>query len=812
MKGKIALLSLLFAATFIQAQIQSPTEYLGYELGSYFTRHHQVVDYFHHLEKEGSGKIQVQHYGKTNENRELIVAFISTPENLKRLEDIRKNHEDGKSEQVAIVWMSYNVHGNESAGTEAALLTAYELISLKQDWLKNVLVIMDPCINPDGRDRYVNWYNQKMNIPFDPQAFSIEHNEPWPSGRPNHYLFDLNRDWAWLTQVESQQRIQLYNRWLPHVHVDFHEQGMNDPYYFAPAAEPFHEVITNWQREFQNGLGRNHAKYFDRNGWFYFTREIFDLLYPSYGDTYPTYNGAIGMTYEQGGSGRGGLGVINAEGDTLTLKDRLMHHHISGLSTVEYSAQQKDKLISEFNKFNNEKSYKYKSYVVGGNQEKVDRLRALLDLHEITYTFGNGLTAKGFDYSTSKQGSIKTGAEHLIISTKQKKGTLVNVLFEPKTKLSDSMTYDITAWSLPYAYGLNCIASEVELKGADKAQAEIKQNEVSEIYAYLIHWESMTDASFLSALLQRGMRIRYAEQSFSFGERKFAPGTLIIVKAENKAEDEGFVLEEARKRGIRFETTHTGMVDTGKDFGSSAVKLIRRQRVAMLSGEQTNSLNVGEIWHFFEKELNYPVSMLDAGNLTERTLSNIDVLIVPEGWYSDLGSEVKSWISKGGKIIAIGDALAAFTTENGYGLKAKENNKEDEEKASRHEHAHTAYDAQEREMVKEIITGAIFKAKVETSNPLAFGYSDTYFTLKLNANAYEWMENGGNVVYLEKGAAPVSGFAGCKALPKQAESLVFGIENHGNGALIYMVDNPLFRGFWDNGKLFFVNALFFTNN
>jgi hypothetical protein len=231
----------------------------------------------------------------------------------------------------------------------------------------------------------------------------------------------------------------------------------------------------------------------------------------------------------------------------------------------------------------------------------------------------------------------------------------------------------------------------------------------------------------------------------------------------------------------------------------------------MLSGDQTNSLNVGEIWHFFEKELHYPVSIIDAGNLGERSLANIDVLIVPEGWYSELGAELEAWISKGGKVVAIGDALSAFTTENGYGLKAKENNKEDEDKASRHEHAHTAYDAQEREMIKEIITGAIFKAKVETSNPLAFGYSDTYFTLKLTANAYEWLENGGNVVYLDENARQVAGFAGCNALPKQAKSLVFGIESKGQGSLIYMVDNPLFRGFWDNGKLFFVNALFFTN-
>jgi hypothetical protein len=800
----------LFCTFFSIGQVQSPDAFLGYPLGTYFTRHHQVVDYYRQLEKNGQGMVKLEEYGRTNENRELIVAYISTPLNISRLEEIRKAHEEGKDEKVAIVWMSYNVHGNESAGTEAALLTAYELITQRQNWLNDVVVILDPCINPDGRDRYVNWYNQYVNQPNNVLVQTAEHDEPWPSGRPNHYLFDLNRDWAWLTQVESQQRIKLYNRWLPHVHVDFHEQGMNEPYYFAPAAEPFHEVITSWQREFQMGLGRNHAKYFDQNGWFYFTREIFDLLYPSYGDTYPTYNGAIGMTYEQGGSGRGGLGVINSEGDTLTLRDRLIHHHTCGLSTVEFSALKKDKLISEFNKFNSNKSYKYKTFIVGGNSEKLTRLKSLLDQHEITYTFGNGSTVKGFDYKTGKSGSLKTGPDHLFISTQQKKGTLVNVLFEPTTFLSDSMTYDITAWSLPYAFGLDAIASESSVKGADKPVQTVKSTVDKNSYAYLVRWESVTDGIYLSSLLKKGVRVRFAEQEFTFGDRKYSPGTLIIVRGENQDEQLSFAMAEAERLGINLETTQTGMVDTGKDFGSSSVKLIRPLRIGMLTGDQTSSLSTGEIWHFFERELSYPIQQLTSVN--ERTLSGIDVLILPEGWYDNVGSQLKGWIAKGGKVIAIGDALHSFTEEDGFSIKAKSENKADEEKASRHEHAHIPYGVAEREAVKEMITGAIFTCKVEKTHPLAFGYGDTYHTLKLSANAYEWLSSGANVAYLEKDVRPVAGFAGSKALPKQSESLVFGQENMGGGAIIYMVDNPLFRGFWDNGKLFFINALFLTNN
>lgn len=810
MKRFITSFSILLLTFISNAQIQSPEVFLGYPLGSYFTRHHQVTDYFRQLEKNGNGMIKVQSYGKTNENRELIVAYISSPENMARLEEIRKNHEDGTSENVSIVWLSYNVHGNESAGTEASLLTAYTLLTEKKEWIKNTLVIMDPCINPDGRDRYVNWYNQQMNFPYNPHASSAEHNEPWPSGRPNHYLFDLNRDWAWLTQVESQQRIALYNRWLPHVHVDFHEQGMNDPYYFAPAAEPYHEVITKWQREFQNGVGRNNAKYFDQNGWFYFTREIFDLLYPSYGDTYPTYTGAIGMTYEQGGSGRGGLGVITTEGDTLTLLDRLTHHHISGISTVEYAYLQKDKLIEEFKKFNNTKNYKYKSYVVGGNSEKLSTLQALLDRHEIKYLYGNGASVKGFDYQSGKEATMKSHEGQLIISTQQKKGTLVNVLFEPTTYLSDSLTYDITAWSLPYAYGLDCIASVTPVAGKPERATQRSTQSDEKVYAYLLRWDSMKDAMALSELLQNGVKVRYAEQAFSFGEEKYAPGTLIIVMGENDPLKAPALLKTmANKYGLQINSTNTGMVDTGKDFGSSSVKLIQPKKIGLLTGENSSSLNVGEVWHFFEKELRYPVQLIQSNHVNEDALKSLDVLIVPEGWYNNISQPIKSWVSNGGRVIAIGEALAMFTSDNGFALKAKENNKSNEENKDRHEHAHIPYDKQEREAVKEMITGAIFKCKVETTNPLAFGYTESYFSLKLSANAYEWIEKGGNVVYLEKEAKPVAGFAGSKAILKQPESLIIGQELLGAGSLVYMVDNPLFRGFWENGKLFFVNALFF---
>jgi hypothetical protein len=315
---KCSLLALfIFCGCVIEAQkLLTPKEFLGYELGDRFTQHYRVMDYFRHV-AETMPNVKLQQYGETYEHRPLVYAVVTSAENFKNLEQMRMNNlkrtgllEGSSTEaKIAIVWLSYNVHGNEASSLEASMLTLYELASTTnsktQEWLKNTIVILDPCINPDGRDRYANFYNQYRNDPVNADYDAKEHHEPWPGGRSNHYLFDLNRDWAWGTQKETQQRLKIYNEWMPHIHIDFHEQGYNSPYYFAPAAEPYHEVISSWQREFQVTIGKNNAKYFDEQGWLYFTKEVFDLYYPSYGDTYPMYSGAVGMTYEQGGGGAG---------------------------------------------------------------------------------------------------------------------------------------------------------------------------------------------------------------------------------------------------------------------------------------------------------------------------------------------------------------------------------------------------------------------------------------------------------------------------------------------------------------------------
>lgn len=799
-------------------EVQSPSDFLGYEIGTQFSRNHQVIDYFKAVQKQASNQMILEQYGKTNERRPLYVAYISSEENIKNLEIIRENNlknaglieGQASATDIAIVWLSYNVHGNEASSSEAAMLTLYKLLTERKDLLKNTVVIIDPSVNPDGRDRYVNWYNETASQPYDIDQQASEHNEPWPSGRPNHYLFDLNRDWVWASQVETQQRLEVYNKWMPHVHVDFHEQYINNPYYFAPAAEPFHEIITDWQRDFQTQIGKNHAKYFDAEGWLFFTRESFDLFYPSYGDTYPTYMGAMGMTYEQAGHGMAGLGILNAESHVLTLVERLTHHTTTGISTVEMASKHAEKLNTEFGKFFINSNLKYKSYVLKGNPDKLNRLKALLNKHDIKYENPTASKVSGYNYATGQQGNLNVSGADLVVHTNQPKGKMVKVLFEPQAKLVDSLTYDITAWSLPYAYGLEAIASTTPIQSSQLLSKKAPQV-LNDAYAYISQWNSMGDANFLVELLKNDIRVRFTEKPFTSNDIKFDRGSLIITKGDNK-HIKNFVARLttlAQEHAQSLTEINTGFSQTTPDMGSPDVKLLNKQKVAVLSGEGTSSLAYGEVWHFFEQQLNYPLTSINTAHFSKTNLDTYDVLILPNGYYSNILTEenmtkLKNWVRAGGKVIAMEGALRSFAGKDGFSLKYKTS--EDVEKKENL----TAYADREREYTNHLITGAIFNAKVDYTHPLAFGYDDNYFTLKLGSTAYSLLESGYNVAYLND-TKVYSGFAGKNALKELDQTLIFGEERMGSGSFIYMVDNPIFRSFWDNGKLFFVNSVFLVN-
>lgn len=815
----------IFFSVLLQAQsTKTPKEFLGYTLGTRFTNHYRIVEYVKHIE-QGKPNVKLIPYGETNEHRPLMVAVVSSSKNMKKLEEIRKSNlqragiEPGSPTQnVAVVWLSYNVHGNEASSSEAMMQTLYALAdesdSEVQKWLENTVVILDPCINPDGRDRYVNYYNQTVGAEVNPNLDSQEHNELWPGGRQNHYLFDLNRDWAWQTQVESEQRIKLYNQWLPQVHVDYHEQYVENPYYFAPAAKPYHNAITPWQGEFQRLVGKNHAKYFDEEGWLYFTKEYFDLFYPSYGDSYPVFNGAIGMTYEQAGHGKGGLQALLQNGDTLKLTDRVAHHYTTGLSTVEVTSIHGDKLLTEFQSyFHRAPKSKYKSYVIGEtNPDKLNALSLLLDKQGIKY--GKAIADKkitGFDYETGIETSSMARKGNLVVSTNQPKGVLTSVLFEPRSKLEDSLTYDITAWSLPYALGFKAFASTTDVASNKWENATFVNNNASgKTYAFVWDGTSVKDVALVAKLQTKGLNIRIADEPFTTKTKSYPRGSFLVLKADNKHLKgyEDIIVAIANEKEVSISVEQSGLAVQGKDFGSSSMRLLEQSKVAIVSGDGVSPTAFGEVWYYFDQVMNYQVSTVRTDYFNYVDLWDYNVVVFPNGRYKILDEnklkELKRWVSDGGRLILLEGALRSFVDKEQFGLVTTHEEEEEEEEE---EIVQESYANRQRKRMEEYIPGAIYKTKLDNTHPLGFGYSNQYFTLKRSSKKYALLKEGWNVGVLPSGK-PISGFAGYKTVEKLENSLVMGVEKIGSGSVVYFVDDPIFRAFWQSGFKLFANAVY----
>jgi len=837
MAKRFFLLNLLITTCFIAfAQVKSPEEFLGYKIGSRFTPHWKVVNYFQHVAASAPQIAKLHQYGETNEHRPLYLTFISSEENISNLENIRLNNirlanlamdkRMPTENTPAIIWLSYNVHGNETSSSEAAMLTLYALAGPEnaqtKEWLKNTVVIIDPCVNPDGRDRYVNWFNSVVGENYNSRLDAREHREPWPGGRTNHYNFDLNRDWAWQTQTESRQRMKIYNQWLPQVHVDYHEQGINQPYYFAPAAQPYHEVITQWQRDFQVTIGKNNAKYFDKNGWLYFTKEIFDLFYPSYGDTYPIYNGSIGMTYEQGGGGAGGLGADTDEGDTLTLYDRIIHHYTSSLSTIEITSLNAAQLVKEFRKYFNNAvaglTGDYKTYVIKNNPKDAERITALLNLlDKIGIQYGTGAgNGKGFNFHTGKEEAFSIANGDIIINTAQPKAAMVKVLFEPKSKLVDSVTYDITAWSLPYTYGLTAYAVKDRISSGGVLQTQEVQNKTTDAYGYVIRWQGVSSVTAVAQLLKQGIRLRFSEAPFEVNGQQFDRGSIIILKKGNEkfgSQLWSIAASICDTAKVKITAVSTGMVDKGFDFGSEKVHPVKAPVVALFTGEGVNSNAAGEVWFFFEQQLNYPITLINANDFGRANWNKIDVLIMPDGNYRFLNDKSSvdkftEWVRNGGRVIALENAVLQLSKQDWSVVKFK---KEDDKDTASGENPYSAlhtYENRERDGLPPTTPGSIYKVDIDNTHPMMYGYPDYYYTLKMDNNVYDFIKEDGWNTGVIKRDNQIAGFVGYKLKSKLKDGLLFGVQEMGRGSISYFSDNVLFRNFWENGKLMFCNAVF----
>ena len=813
---RLAILLCLVSLT-ATAQVPSPADFLGYDLGTRFTPHARVVDYVRAV-AEASPRVGIETYGETPEGRPLValtVAAEGTDVEAVRTGNLRTTGAlpGGGLPEKAIVWLSYNVHGDEAVSTEAAMETLYTLATdpRADAWLRDVVVVLDPCLNPDGRERYVSGVVQRMGARPNADPDAREHVQPWPGGRTNHYLFDLNRDWAWATQPETRARLALYERWMPHVHVDFHEQGVESPYYFAPAAAPVHARVSPWQMAFQTRIGEANAAVFDAQGWLYFTREEFDLFYPGYGDTWPTFNGAVGMTYEQGGGGRAALAIETAAGDTLRLGDRIAHHVATGLTTVEATARNAAEVQAEFAAFfRRPPAGDVRAYAAQGDAGRLAGLAALLDRQGIRYAYADREQsvrgtryAGGTETATGRQ-TLRAGS--LVVPLDQPKGTLAAVLFEPAPPLADSLTYDITAWALPYVFNVEGLEIEGDVTTAARPPAAAPALPERPV-AYLARWQTTADAVLLAGLLRAGVRVRMASEPFTSDGEAFDRGTLILTRAGNGAAFDRTVRDAAAAAGRPLFALRSGFVPSGRDLGSGSVGRIAAPRVVVAAGPPVTPTALGEVWHLFEQTLDYPATLVDADGLAG-ALDDADVLVLPDGrwgaWMTDARAErLLTFVRGGGRLVAMEGAVAALAGRDGFGIgKAREADADTSDAARL-----APYGNRDRREAGASTPGSIFRVQVDPTHPLAFGLPAHTYTLKQSADAVPFLADGWNVGVLREGV-PAAGFAGRATRARLAESLVFGVAEVGQGQVVAFVDDPLFRGIWADGQLVFANAVF----
>lgn len=817
--------------------IKTPGEFLGYEPGTQFTFHHRAVEYFRYV-AEVSALAEYREYGKTYEGRPLGVCIVSSEENLANLEEYRKNNliktglleGEFTGKQVPFIWLAYNVHGNESAGMETAMKTLYTLVTRSypgsDEWLRTCIIIIDPCQNPDGRDLFANRYRNSQALIQNPDGKSWEHNQGWPGARSNHYFFDLNRDWTWQTQTESTQRLALYNQFMPQVHADFHEMGAESTFFFPPGAEPWHEVITPWQHEFHKLMGKGNAQLFDEKSRLYFTKENYDLFCPSFGDTWPLFNGAVGFTYEQGGGGYSGLSLKLETGDTLTLKKRIDGHFTATMATLRVACENRTRLLEEFNRFfsdnMNKPSFRYKSIIIKGSNDKnsLEDLFSLLTKNQIRYSYaGNtGKKYKGFDYLANAEGEVTIEKGDFLISAFQPQSRFMQVLFETDSKASDSLSYDLTAWALPYAYNIKTYAVEDQIKGLpDMTIPETVMNhtDTGKPYGYIVDYTGFNTLKFISALTRKNIRARYSLKPFTSGGKNFNRGSFIIARGDNSNAGnkiDAVVTELANKYQVVLNRAETGMVEKGKDFGSEYSPVVKKSNVAILCGDGISAGPAGELWYMFERELDYPVSLINISNRENLDFSGYDVLLLASGNYSKIRDTIVDFAKKGGRVVAFENAIQMFASDKSTSLSKAIATRTEELKASELKVKSDdpsllkKFGDEDRHLLSERSAGSIYKVVVDTTNPFGFGLGREWFVMK-RTQAYPFLPRGNNIGYITDNK-PVAGFAGYKYQKLIKNTLVIGSEKTGNGEVIYITEDPYFRAYWKSGRALVWNTVF----
>lgn len=801
------------------AAIPTPKQVIHHEVGEWHVTHDRLVNYMQAIAAAAPDRVKLQTMGFTYESRPQVLLVITSKKNHARLEQIRQQHlllsDPSKSASLnlmdmpIVVYVGHSIHGNEPSGSNAALVSAYYLAAAQgkemDDLLDNVVILFDPSFNPDGLQRFSTWANQhkSKNLVTDPA--SREFNEVWPGGRYNHYWFDLNRDWLPAVHPESQNRIKLYHQWKPNILTDHHEQGSNASFFFQPGVPSRVNPLTpKKNQELTEKLGRFHAKYLDKIGSLYFTKENYDDFYYGKGSTFPDINGAIGILFEQASS-RGH--AQQTDNGILRFSATIKNQFVTTLSTLEGARQLRQEFL-EFQRdfYKQSVSAQNNGYVFGDKNDKAKTFLfiEMMQRHGIIVNEFTGAADTDFEKGTA-----------YTVDLNQPQQVLIKAIFDKQLTFTDSLFYDISSWTMPLAFGIPYREATGLTAGKILEDVKMPAGELiggKSEYAYLFEWDEFYAPRALLVLQQAGLITKVAtnktEINTPSGIKKFDYGTILIpVKMQEKTSEQVFKLisEVAQKNGLKIYGMQSGAANNGSDLGSSKYLSLSQPSVAMLVGTGVSALDAGEIWHMMDQRMNIPAAHLDVAMFNRADISKYSTIIMASGNYGDVNKDkLKTWVQSGGVLIVLEDAVS-WAAQNGISTVSFKKIKGAEDSAQR-----MPYVQREQVDGAQQISGAIFGADADLTHPLAYGYNQKTVSLfKANKVFMEKSKNpyatpfyyGNNPLqsgYISKANA---------AIIKNSAAVI--VNTLGAGRIINIADNPNLRGFWLGGTKLMMNAIFF---
>ena len=855
------------------ARIPTLSQFAGHGLGERITTPETISGYLQALAAAAPERARLVEYARSEEGRPLSVLVIGSAERVARLDAIRaglarladpRGLADAEAESLvrelpAVVWLMHAVHGNEISSSDAALALAHHLLAAEGDAAvdavrRELLVLIDPLQNPDGRARFLATNRAAQGPQADPEPLAAEHDEPWPGGRANHYLFDMNRDWFAQSQPETRGRLKLFLEWRPQVAVDLHEMGGDSSYFFAPPATPFNPHFSPAQRQWLDVFGRAIAARFDAAGQAYFVREVFDSFYPGYGESWPMAQGAVGMTFEQA-SARG-LRWRREDGSELRYLDGIRNHFRAALATVEAAARGREKLLRDFLEFRRSSLREggegpVRAYVIAASGDPA-RARRLGEL----------LAAQGIELRVAA-GELRDGARRfapgsLVVPLAQPAGRLVRNLLDPRVAMDEAFVkeqerrrkkrlpdqiYDVTAWSLPLLFGLDsagagpALAGETEPFGTPAAAEPLAAAQV----AWLAPWGSGTAAAAAEAL-QAGLRLRVADAGFRLAGRAWPAGTLIVRTAENPPDARERLGALFARHGVLGSATDSGYVEEGVSLGSERVHLLKTPRVLLAWDRPTSSQSAGWARWVLERRFGQAVSAVRVSALGRVDLRRFDVVVLPSGDYGQAISQtvvrkLSDWVSSGGTLVALGEAsrwltrekvaLLSTTTELRNGKPESEETENDKAGAERKRGDPERKDAERKKDEKpepfdlekaiqpererpDAVPGALLRVVLDPEHWLSAGTSGQVYAVVESRRVFSplKLDAGTNVgVYAKPDEVVASGLVWDEARSLLAQKAFLMHQPKGEGHVIAFAEDPNYRGYAEATELLFVNAV-----